>query len=280
VALNVHRADEIGQLAASLDHMRAGIAERERRILTLSYQNPLTGLGNRSKFAEDLALAIGRAQGRAEIVSILVMDLDRFKYVNDTLGHDVGDHLLAEVAVCLEHIVPAGASIARLGGDEFAILLHWAPEHSVLATSEAIISALETPIYYDDQPLDVRTSIGIAHYPDHGQDAQALMRNADIAMCVAKRTGNCFAVYNQRYDTTQQEHLSLLGELRQFSWYRLNTRPLSLREIQADGKCAGISSVTRTHPIVLPPSLPTKLTDVREQPALLEVKRLRASTIY
>jgi diguanylate cyclase len=214
VALNVHRADEIGQLAASLDHMRAGIAERERRILTLSYQDPLTGLGNRSKFAEDLALAIGRAQGRAEIVSILVMDLDRFKYVNDTLGHGVGDHVLAEVAVRLEHIVPAGTSIARLGGDEFAILLHRAPEHSVLATSEAIISALETPIYYDDQALDVRTSIGIAHYPHHGQDAQALMRSADIAMYVAKRTGNCFAVYNQRYDTTQQEHLSLLGELR------------------------------------------------------------------
>jgi diguanylate cyclase (GGDEF)-like protein len=211
--VRVERADEIGVLASSLNHMRGSIAERENRILKLAYEDPLTDLANRSRFAQELAQAIGEAARGRRRLSILMMDLDRFKYVNDTLGHGVGDHVLREVSLRLEHTVPDAECIARLGGDEFAILLEHGATDSAGA-ARAVIAALEAPFLYEDQLLDVGTSIGIAHYPEHGQDAQTLVRNADIAMYAAKRNKTGFAIYDPHYDTSQQEHLSLLGELR------------------------------------------------------------------
>ncbi|HLA70309.1 MAG TPA: EAL domain-containing protein [Steroidobacteraceae bacterium] len=212
--VNLQRADEIGVLASSLNHMRSGIADRERRILKLAYEDPLTDLANRSRFNNALEQAIAQAaQGTARL-TILMMDLDRFKYVNDTLGHGVGDHVLREVSLRLQHTVLGAECIARLGGDEFAILVKHAGETDLTDTARRIISALDTPILYEGQPLDVGTSIGIAHFPEHGNDAQTLVRNADIAMYAAKRNKTGFAVYDPHYDTSQQEHLSLLGELR------------------------------------------------------------------
>jgi diguanylate cyclase (GGDEF)-like protein len=217
--VEVRRADEIGVLASSLNHMRGSIAERESRILKLAYEDPLTDLANRSRFSNELARAIGealssgRANGRDKL-SILMMDLDRFKYVNDTLGHGVGDHVLREVGTRLCRAVTDAECIARLGGDEFAILLRCGSDTNCIETAKRIIAALEVPILYEDQPLDVGTSIGIAHYPEHGRDAQTLVRNADIAMYAAKRNKAGYAIYDPHYDTSQQQHLSLLGELR------------------------------------------------------------------
>ncbi len=212
--VDVHRADEIGSLAYSLNHMREGIAEREKRILTLAYQDQLTGLANRAKFSELLSAAIAAARPGTETISIFVMDLDRFKYVNDTLGHGVGDHVLRQVAQRLTSVVPSIGCVARLGGDEFAVLLTGTAAAKVVDCAKGIVAALESPILYEGQPLDVGTSVGIARFPQHGRDAQTLVRNADIAMYVAKRNKTGLAIYNAYYDTTQQEHLSLLGELR------------------------------------------------------------------
>ncbi len=212
--VELRRADEIGVLASSLNHMRGGIAERESRILKLAYEDPLTDLANRSRFSIELARAIEQAQRGDYKLSILMMDLDRFKYVNDTLGHGVGDHVLREVSRRLGETVVDADCIARLGGDEFAILLRCGSDANCSSTARQIISALEAPILYEDQPLDVGTSIGIAHFPEHGRDAQTLVRNADIAMYAAKRNKAGFAIYDPHYDTSQQEHLSLLGELR------------------------------------------------------------------
>jgi diguanylate cyclase (GGDEF)-like protein len=213
--VEVQRADEIGVLASSLNHMRGGIADRERRILKLAYEDPLTDLANRSRFSNELARAIeaARSDGGRDRIGILMMDLDRFKHVNDTLGHGVGDHVLREVGQRLGRAASGAECIARLGGDEFAILLR-GRDTDCSETARRIIAALELPILYEDQPLDVGTSIGIAHHPEHGRDAQTLVRNADIAMYAAKRTKAGFAVYDPNYDTSQQEHLSLLGELR------------------------------------------------------------------
>jgi diguanylate cyclase (GGDEF)-like protein len=212
--VEVARSDEIGVLASSLNHMRGGIADREKRILKLAYEDPLTDLANRSRFSIELEKAIGQASHGKLRLSILMMDLDRFKYVNDTLGHGVGDHVLREVSVRLQHTVRGAECIARLGGDEFAILVKHSGPADFTATARAIIAALEDPILFEGQPLDVGTSIGIAHYPEHGGDAQTLVRNADIAMYAAKRNKTGFATYDPHYDTSQQEHLSLLGELR------------------------------------------------------------------
>jgi diguanylate cyclase (GGDEF)-like protein len=218
--VDVQRADEIGSLARSLNHMREGIAEREKRMLTLAYQDQLTGLANRARFSEMLAAAITAARPGTETVAIFVMDLDRFKYVNDTLGHGVGDHVLRQVAGRLTSVVPSCGCVARLGGDEFALLLTGAAASKVVDAAKAIVAALEEPVLYEGQPLDVGTSVGIARFPQHGRDAQTLVRNADVAMYVAKRNKTGLAIYNAYYDTTQQEHLSLLGELRSAVEYR------------------------------------------------------------
>ncbi len=220
--VSLRRTDEIGVLASSLNHMRGGIADREKRILKLAYEDPLTGLANRSRFSNDLELALARAIEQAtpgeRRLTILMMDLDRFKYVNDTLGHGVGDHVLREVAGRLQKTVDGADCVARLGGDEFAILVMHDTDAAADAEStdigRRIIASLESPILYEGQPLDVGTSIGIAHFPEHGRDAQTLVRNADIAMYAAKRNKTGLATYDPHYDTNQQEHLSLLGELR------------------------------------------------------------------
>jgi diguanylate cyclase (GGDEF)-like protein len=211
--VDLRRADEIGVLASSLNHMRGSIADREKRILKLAYEDPLTDLANRSRFSNELELAITQAALGGRELTILMMDLDRFKYVNDTLGHGVGDHVLREVSARLQRTLTSAECIARLGGDEFAILVRHADD-DFAETARQIIAALEAPILYEGQPLDVGTSIGIAHYPRHGRDAQTLVRNADIAMYAAKRNKTGFATYEQHYDTSQQEHLSLLSELR------------------------------------------------------------------
>ncbi len=212
--VRVERSDEIGVLASSLNHMRSGIADREKHILKLAYEDPLTDLANRSRFSNTLATAIGRAAEERCGLTILMMDLDRFKYVNDSLGHGVGDHVLREVSARLKRTVTSAECVARLGGDEFAILVRHPGGTDFTEEARRIIDALESPILYEGQPLDVGASIGIAHFPEHGRDAQTLVRNADIAMYAAKRNKTGFAVYEAHYDTTQQEHLSLLSELR------------------------------------------------------------------
>ena len=143
-----------------------------------------------------------------------MMDLDRFKYVNDTLGHGVGDHVLREVSLRLQHTVDRRRMHRAPRRRRIRDPAAHAGDTDCAATARQIIAALEAPILYEDQPLDVGTSIGIAHYPEHGRDAQTLVRNADIAMYAAKRNKTGFAIYDPHYDTSQQEHLSLLGELR------------------------------------------------------------------
>jgi diguanylate cyclase (GGDEF)-like protein len=212
--VNIKRADEIGVLASSLNHMRGSIADREKRILKLAYEDPLTDLANRSRFNNELERAITQASQSGTRLTILMMDLDRFKYVNDTLGHGVGDHVLREVSARLQRTVHRAECIARLGGDEFAMLIRHDSPEDFIDTARQIIVSLEAPILFEGQPLDVGTSIGIAHFPEHGTDAQKLLRNADIAMYAAKRNKTGFATYERDYDTNQQEHLSLLGELR------------------------------------------------------------------
>ncbi len=214
IAVASGRRDEIGVLAHSLDKMRTGIADREREILRLAYRDTLTGLPNRALFNERLQQAIAQAQQSGKEIVILMMDLDRFKYVNDTLGHGVGDHVLRAVAERLNSVLDQNDTMARLGGDEFAVLLNNRELKHATQVAQTIVSVLEQPIIYEEQPLDVGTSIGIARFPEHGSDASILLRNADIAMYVAKRNKTGYATYDPEYDTHQQEHLSLLGELR------------------------------------------------------------------
>jgi diguanylate cyclase (GGDEF)-like protein len=213
-SVKMQRDDEIGALAQGLDHMRAGIAEREQRILKLAYEDPLTQLPNRAQFGESLERGIALAQAQGKSLAILIMDLDRFKFVNDSLGHGVGDHVLRQVGMRLDALLGSDGCVARLGGDEFALLVPALHSEQVIELAQNVIATLERPISFQDQPLDVGASIGIAYFPEHAADAQTLLRNADIAMYVAKRNKIGYTVYDPKFDTSQQEHLSLLGELR------------------------------------------------------------------
>jgi diguanylate cyclase (GGDEF)-like protein len=208
------RRDEIGALADGLEHMRAGIAEREHHILRLAYEDTLTQLPNRAKFTERLQHGVAAAREGRTLLGVLMMDLDRFKHVNDSLGHAVGDHLVREVGARLRELVRQADCIARLGGDEFAIVMPARERAEVLAAAEAVVGGLERPFYFEGQPLDVGASIGIALFPDHGLSADDLLRHADIAMYIAKRARTGVTVYESDYDSSSQQHLSLLGELR------------------------------------------------------------------
>ena len=208
------RNDEIGDLASAVRTMGKDIASRESRIMDLAYRDPLTRLPNRARFAAELELALSSAPATGS-VAVVLMDLDHFKYVNDTLGHEIGDQLLREVAARLRDAVKRpGCTVARLGGDEFAILLpgEWAAGAKRIAA--ALLHALEAPMTFDGHAVDVRASIGITASPEHGHDSSALMRQADIAMYAAKRNNQGIIVWDEKYNQHGHERLSLMSDLR------------------------------------------------------------------
>ena len=204
---------EIGALASSFNHM-LGIASREKENLRRAFEDYLTGLPNRAMFHDRLTQALLLARRLGQPVGLMMLDLDRFKYVNDTLGHPVGDLVLKEVALRLSGLLRESDTVARLGGDEFAILLPAAcPEHTN-TVARRVLHSLELPIMAEGQLIDVGASIGIVHFPEHGDDANMLLRCADIAMYAAKRAKSGFATYDERLEEYRQDHLTLLGELR------------------------------------------------------------------
>jgi diguanylate cyclase (GGDEF)-like protein len=212
--VDVEHKDEIGQLAVSFNHMLDGIVSREREILRLAYEDGLTALPNRAMFNEQLGQAVRTARRTNQPLAILVFDMDRFKAINDTLGHPVGDQALREVGSRVRMALRDSDIVARLGGDEFAVLLTTGASEAARVVAGKIQEALEEPLVIEGQPMDMAASIGIARFPDHGEDASALMRAADVAMYEAKRAKSGFAIYDPSHDERRQEFLTLLGELR------------------------------------------------------------------
>lgn len=213
--IEVTSHDELGELASAFNLMRQGIAERETHITNLAYQDTLTGLPNRALFNERLALALDSARSDGAHIALLMIDLDRFKYVNDTLGHQIGDLLLQQVGARMKQLmVHRDDLVARLGGDEFAMLLHDEDLSGAQHLAQRLLTALEEPFAVEGQTLDVRGSIGIVAFPDHGNDPGTLLRHADIAMYAAKRNKSGFAIYQLGLDEEIAEHLSLMSEMR------------------------------------------------------------------
>ena len=164
--------------------------QAEEKIRHMAYHDSLTGLSNRKLFSDRLRIVIAQAQRNQKKVGIAMLDLDNFKGVNDTLGHDVGDLLLKEAAERLSAALRKGDTIARFGGDEFALIL---PEMSVrenaIQVAKKIVDIFCNPFLLDTHKLVVTASIGIAVYPDDGKDEEMLLKNADIAMYQAKQGG-------------------------------------------------------------------------------------------
>ncbi|MDP3871881.1 MAG: EAL domain-containing protein [Methyloversatilis sp.] len=209
------RRDEIGQLADAFSHMTDAISTREARISELAYRDTLTGLPNRAYFVERLTDGVRDAKTRDGALAVLTLDMDRFKMVNDALGHGLGDLLLVEVGKRLRDTLrDVRDQVARLGGDEFAVLLPGADAHKAWGVAMRIAEALDQPMSLEGQMVDVSASMGISSFPEHGDDVQALLRHADVAMYQAKRHNSGAAIYDPRHHERNVERLSLLTELR------------------------------------------------------------------
>jgi diguanylate cyclase (GGDEF)-like protein/PAS domain S-box-containing protein len=193
------------------------ITEQKRAEEALAHQalyDVLTDLPNRTLLHDRLGQAIRGAERSGDSAALLVMDLDRFKEVNDTFGHYYGDALLRQVGERLQAALRGGDTLARLGGDEFAVVLEVADRVGAVDVADRLLRALDVPFAVEGHNLSVGASIGIALFPDHAGDADTLLRRADVAMYVAKRSGNGHALYAFDQDQHSPGRLALAGELR------------------------------------------------------------------
>ncbi|MGB8956012.1 MAG: EAL domain-containing protein [Tumebacillaceae bacterium] len=231
------------------------ITERKRAeelINHMAYHDSLTSLPNRLLFNERLTSALNQARGTGQRLAIMFLDLDRFKLVNDTLGHGMGDKLLIGVATRIIDCLESDDIVARMGGDEFTVLMHIDDPEEAARASEMIIAALKEPFVIDGYELHTTTSIGISLYPEDGDDAQVLMRNSDTAMYRAKDQGrNSYSFYDTAMNRLGIERLELENGLR----YALEREELVVyyqpRLNLASGQIVGMEALVRwQHPVL------------------------------
>ena len=193
------------------------VTERQAQRRALEHQathDPLTGLPNRTAFMRHLGSLLAKSQ-QGQRIALLMLDLSRFKEVNDTLGHDVGDEVLREVARRFTSQLQGSALISRIGGDEFTVVLADVERRDILESLCArLLDSLRSPIAARGVAIEVGVSVGIAFSPDHSQDAKELLRLADVAMYVAKRNGTAFEIYDRDDDKHTVRRLGMLSELR------------------------------------------------------------------
>jgi len=207
-------ATEFRQLARQLTGL---LSEHNRLFDNLAGRaltDPVTGLPNRPRFMEFLRRAVDKAQTAFQPFVLLLMDLDRFKDINDTLGHHVGDKLLREIGQRLQMRLRESDRVARIGGDEFAILISGIKASDALVAGRMLLQSLHTPFEVDAHRLDVAASVGVVAYPDHGVDAATLIMRADIAMYHAKEKTRGCVLYEDGMDPHNAARLLLLGQLR------------------------------------------------------------------
>jgi diguanylate cyclase (GGDEF)-like protein/PAS domain S-box-containing protein len=199
---------------ASIGLVHGALNEANARLVALATTDALTDLPNRTRLLERIEEGLPRAEQRGGQMALLMLDIDRFKEVNDTFGHQCGDHLLQQVGKRLGQAVDATATVARLGGDEFAVFLPTADEEAAREVASAISAVLEESFLVEDSPHQIEASIGIALYPRHGTDPLTLFRHADVAMYLAKRRHEGCALYDAQQDQYSPRRLALLGDLR------------------------------------------------------------------
>ena len=186
------------------------------RLHTLATTDALTGLLNRTLLYDRLQQTLSQSQrNRKHTAALLLMDLDHFKEINDTLGHSAGDVILIEAGKRIRASLRDGDSIARLGGDEFAVLISLDANSTVIdRVADKIQACFQAPFLYEQNQLYLGVSIGVARYPDNGSDADTLMSRADVAMYSNKGSGLPFSYYNSKDDPNTQDRLQLASELR------------------------------------------------------------------
>ncbi|MGY1578653.1 putative bifunctional diguanylate cyclase/phosphodiesterase [Streptomyces sp. MN13] len=256
-------------------------------------RDPLTGLPNRQWLLERIWTALDEAERLGARAALMLIDLDRFRSVNDTLGHLAGDRLLLQTADRLRLALPRGAEVARLGGDEFAVLLPVADSTtSATRIARGLVAALSSPLDLDGLTLVLEASAGVAVFPDHALDAEGMLRRADVAMYQAKRDRTGVEVYESKRDSNTPDRLGLLADLRR----ALDAHEVQLHyqpKVRFDGQVAGLEALVRwVHPErgKVPPDefiaiaessgLMPVLTEYVLETALGQVARWRSQGLY
>ena len=245
-AIPVASPDELGQLAGSFNEMMRDldqsnserakaleelrdlnrtleirVEERTRAIEIVNVElerlalyDALTHLPNRTLFQDRLEHVLKAAEREPASFAVMLMDLDRFKEVNDTFGHHIGDQLLNQLGQRLAATLRDTDTFGRLGGDEFSVLLPGADRDSAVRVAHKIFKVLQQPVQLDTMSLLVSASLGIAIYPEHGTDASSLLKHADIAMYQAKQSKSGHCIYDKELDTHSPRRMSLMNDLR------------------------------------------------------------------
>lgn len=202
----------VGTIAMATD-----MTDRKRDQDRLEYQafhDALTGLPNRALFQEHLVQCIASSRRHLHSFALLLIDLDRFKEINDTLGHIYGDLVLQQVGMRFRHVLRESDILARLGGDEFSILLPGIDRAGASPVIDRLLASLKEPFVLDGQSFELGASLGATFFPEHGTDAATLLRLADVAMYSAKRADAGYRVYSSEQNEYSPRRLALIGELR------------------------------------------------------------------
>ena len=260
--------DEIGLLADRLNQTLTALEQSHHQLLYQSNHDLLTGLPNRAHFDEQLALAIGEAQRSERIVALLFIDLDRFKQINDTLGHTAGDQLLLHVAQRLQSVIRQQDMISRMGGDEFTLVLRQCDgPHDAAIVARRLLGALHQPLLLDGCEMFVTASIGISLYPQDGQTTTKIKKSADNALYRAKDRGKntfeFFAVDSSELD----DQIQLEGQLRR-AIERDELCVYYQPQVATDGTLVGLEALVRWRHPELGMVLPGRFIPLAEEAGL------------
>ena len=249
------------------------ITERKRaeeKIAQLAYYDELTGLPNRRLFHDRLSIALSSAKRNHDLLAVMFIDLDRFKEVNDSLGHDAGDNLLQQVAERILSILPEGDTLARLGGDEFVLLCEVNRVETLLNFAEQVLQQVSMPLAINEHVVAITASIGAAVYPDDGVDSATLLKHADIAMYRAKEVGrNSFQLFKPAMNARSLERLAMMSRLQnaiESDEFELYFQP---KQQLNSGKILGVEALLRWHEPNLGVISPAKFIPLAEELGLI-----------
>jgi diguanylate cyclase (GGDEF)-like protein len=261
--LNVSLEERVNQRTRELQTLN-------REVAYQAVHDPLTGLPNRLLITERLQYAVKQAHREKTSFAVLMVDLDNFKEVNDTLGHLVGDELLCQVAERLTSVLRETDTVGRLGGDEFALVLVNVDAHSAMNVADKIHRALLQNFQVDGHTLAASGSIGVALFPDHGKEYTTLLRRSDVAMYSAKRTNSKISLYDPENDRHSLQRLSLVTDLRlALEEHQLELHYQPIVELSA-GRVVGVEALLRWNHPKYGPIAPTEFIPIAENSNLIK----------
>jgi diguanylate cyclase (GGDEF)-like protein len=270
------RQDEVGDLVRAFGNMNDSIARHDRDVRRMAYTDALTGLTNRLAFRESLDHRLMMLRGAGRQLALLFADIDDFKRVNDTLGHEAGDEVLLQFANRIRGVVELmggdEALLARFGGDEFVILIQNGDVRSAATRlAEALVKELGQPLVVEGRQVFLGTSIGITLFPEDASGATALMKNGDIAMYQAKVAGkNCYRYYSRAMDQAVERRVHMEQELRG-AWERGELSLVYQPIVRlSDKRVVGAEALLRWQHPEMGAIAPSVFIDVAEQSGLIE----------